>query len=129
MTPGLHGYTPDMLPKGVENHTPETMPVGVMATMLLDFVRESQKIRGVEFIPYRPIDTAATPQKLPEMEAPSQRLLERVEDFYQDLRDDESSGSSSRSSSRSRSRSRSRTPPRAQSNFGSFGAVPPPVID
>ncbi|CAK0848007.1 unnamed protein product [Prorocentrum cordatum] len=76
------------------------------------------------------------------VKVPSPQLMERVEDFYQDLRDEERSSSSSRSSSRSRSRSRSgsrsvRTNSRSRSPLhksgggggdpGGFSAVPPPA--
>merc|ERR1712056_113431 len=110
-----------MLPD-VAKQTPETVPVGVLATMIAQFIRHNSK---PEFVPYRPLDSAATPQQLPAMEAPSQRLLDRIDDFYQDLRDDEdSSASSSRSSSRSRSRSRSRTPPRSSRSFSTPSGAP-----
>merc|ERR1712232_850227 len=95
-----------------------------MATMVLQYLRQTLQSRGNEIVPYRPLDIEMTPQEVPPMEAPSARLLDRVDDFYQDLRDEEagrcSSSSSSRSSSRSRSRSRS---PQRKNNFGSQPAV------
>merc|ERR1719229_1299807 len=111
--PRLQGYRP-LLPSMVGKQTPETLPVGVLATMLMHAMR---RVGRANFLPYRPLDPAHTPQMLPPMEVPTQRLLERVEDFYLDLKDDERGSSSSRSSSRSsasrsgsRSRSRSREP-------------------
>merc|ERR1719401_735956 len=108
--PGLRGYRPHMLqPQFAGKQTPETVPVGVLATMLLQSRLHG---KGSEFTPYKPLNSALTPQMLPPMEVPTQRLIERIEDFYQDLRDEdrEESSSSSRSSSRSRSRSRSHSP-------------------
>merc|ERR1711870_45392 len=81
-TPGLHGYKPSMLPSNVSKQTPETMPVGVLSTMLAQFIRKNTSDEKNEFIPYRPLDPSVTPQQLPPMEPPTQRLLERVEDFY-----------------------------------------------
>lgn len=109
--------------------TPETVPVGVMATMLQQYIRLSKSCHK-DFVPYKPLDPSQTPQVLPGMAPKTQRLLERVSDFYEDLHDedrDSRSSSSSRSSSRSRSRS-----PRRPSSFsavppatGAFSAVPP----
>lgn len=143
LMPGVNGYRPEMLQRGVTRQTSETVPVGVLATMCMKFSRRTQ---GRDFVPYKPLDPATTPQSLPPMEVPSQRLLQRIEDFYQDLRDEEhedSASSSSRSSSRSRSRSRSgdrsrsRSPAGAGAGAGGFAiaaggpgmmsAVPPPV--
>uniref|UniRef100_A0A7S1RVK3 CID domain-containing protein n=1 Tax=Alexandrium catenella TaxID=2925 RepID=A0A7S1RVK3_ALECA len=139
LMPGVHGYRPEMLQRGVTQQTAETLPVGVLATLCMKFSRRTQ---GRDFMPYKPLDPAITPQALPPMEVPSQRLLQRIEDFYQDLRDEEhedSASSSSRSSSRSRSRSgsgdrsRSRSPaglgaaPTPMALGGFMSAVPPPV--
>ena len=66
---------------------PEMIPVGLMATMLKSLGR-----RGMQrdfFVPYKPIDPSFTPLTLPPMEVPTPRLLERVEDFYADLKDDD----------------------------------------
>merc|ERR1740121_1161165 len=107
----LRGYQPLASPGKM---TPETVPVGVLSTMMMHALR---RIGRANFVAYRPLDPAHTPQMLPPMEVPTQRLLERVEDFYQDLKDEErgssrssSRSSSSRSGSRSRSRSRDREP-------------------
>lgn len=112
-----------------ERPTPETLPVGVMATSLISF-RKSRKNSRAGFIPYLPLDEASIPQSLPSIEAPTPRLMERVDDFYQDLRDDErSSSSSSRSSSsssQSRSRSRGRKTTLPSASF--LSAVPPPAF-
>merc|ERR1711920_771942 len=116
--------------------TPESVPVGVLATMMMHAVR---RIGRAHFVPYRPMDTSQTPQMLPPMEVPSQRLLERVEDFYLDLKDDERGSSSSRSSyshSRSRSGSRSRSRSRDAEEpstarmvpVSNFSAVAPPTV-
>merc|ERR1719221_745574 len=130
--PGFYGCWPHMLPGVVGQHTPETVPVGVLATMLTQFTRRQNS----DFVPYKPLDPAQTPQVLPPMEVPTPRLLQRVEDFYQDLRDEERelcSSSSSRSSSRSRSRSRSGgrgqscdTQSKVLPNIKMMNAVPPP---
>eukprot|EP00746_Dinoflagellata_sp_MGD_P063549 gnl/MRDRNA2_/MRDRNA2_266735_c0_seq1.p1 gnl/MRDRNA2_/MRDRNA2_266735_c0~~gnl/MRDRNA2_/MRDRNA2_266735_c0_seq1.p1 ORF type:complete len:196 (-),score=17.31 gnl/MRDRNA2_/MRDRNA2_266735_c0_seq1:72-611(-) len=79
------------------------------------------------------MDPAFTPQVLPAMDLPTQRLVSRCEDFYQDLRDDldgrssrSSSSSRSRSGSSSRSRSRSRRRSRGRSQ-GRGRQVPPPA--
>ncbi|CAE8702459.1 unnamed protein product, partial [Polarella glacialis] len=143
----LQGYRPQMLGARGGPQTPETVPVGVLATML---VQLSKTIKKLDFIRYKPLDPALTPQMLPPMEPPAPRLLQRVEDFYEDLKDEERQPSSSRSRSRSRSknssrssrsaksrrdRSRSRDGQRAQpGGFGGFGgpaagmnAVPPPL--
>merc|ERR1712070_456609 len=96
-------------------------------------IRESRS----EFIPYKPLETQHTPQMLPPVEVPTPRLMERIQDFYEDLREDDRGSSSSRSRSRSRSRSsrsssrsrrsRSRS---AQRPAGLVGvAVPPPILD
>jgi len=144
--PRLQGYRPNHFPGINGKHTPETLPVGVLATMVMHAVR---RIGRTNFVPYRPLDTTMTPQTLPPMDIPNQRLLERVEDFYQDLKDEERGSSSSRSSSSrsrsaSRSRSRSRSPvrpapgmmagmmsmvPPASHGGVGFSAVPPPVVD
>lgn len=116
--------------------TPETVPVGVMATMLLGVKRHKKFIRA-NFVPYVPLEAAQTPQALPPMTAPMAQLLERVEEFYQDVREDERSSSSSSSSSRSRSRSRSTRAGRRKRGVWSSGvraappthaAVPPPML-
>lgn len=116
--------------------TPETVPVGVMATMLLG-VKRHKKATRANFVPYVPLEGAQTPQGLPPMASPTPSLLERVEDFYQDVREDERSSSSSSSSSRrSRRRSRSRSPGRSSRGVWasgttaapSHGAVPPPML-
>ncbi|CAE8644228.1 unnamed protein product [Polarella glacialis] len=143
----LQGYRPQMLGARGGPQTPETVPVGVLATML---VQLSKTIKKLDFIRYKPLDPALTPQMLPPTEPPAPRLLQRVEDFYEDLKDEERQPSSSRSRSRSRSknssrssrsaksrrdRSRSRDGQRAQpGGFGGFGgpaagmnAVPPPL--
>merc|ERR1719491_386322 len=80
-----------------------------------------RRIGRANFVSYRPLDSAHTPQTLPPMEVPTQRLLERVEDFYLDLKDEErgSSSSRSRSSSRSPSRSGSRSRSRSRERGGS----------
>merc|ERR1719251_63056 len=110
--PRLQGYRPLVMPGMAGKQTPETVPVGVLATMMMHAVR---RVGRANFVAYRPLDTAHTPQMLPPMEVPTQRLLERVEDFYLDLKDDERGSSSSRSSSsRSASRSRSRSRSRSQ---------------
>lgn len=139
--PRLQGYLPLANPGMAGKQTPETVPVGVLATMMMHAVR---RVGRANFVAYRPLDTALTPQMLPPMEVPQQRLLERVEDFYLDLKDDErgsssSRSSSSRSASRSASRSRSRSRERdeaaaaaaskmlAGSNFSS--AAPPTAVN
>lgn len=135
--PTLPGYKPEMLQPGKQ--TPETIPVGLMATMLRLTLRREREARK-EFVPYKPIETQYTPQMLPQGEMPTPRLMERIQDFYEDLRDDDrSSRSSSRSRSRSistrshsRSRSFQRLRPRSRSRDGPTGfgvAVPPPVLD
>lgn len=141
--PRLQGYQPLVMPGMAGKQTPETVPVGVLATMMMHAVR---RVGRANFVAYRPVDTSLTPQMLPPMEVPTQRLLERVEDFYLDLKDDERGSSSSRSSSSrsasrsgSRSRSRSREEKKAEmgSNFsaaaprGNFSEVGPPcaVVD
>jgi hypothetical protein len=102
--PMLAGYRPQMMQVSSGKQTPETVPVGVMATMLRQAMRRVRESRQ-EFIPYKPMETQFTPQVLPPMEVPTPRLMERVQDFYEDLRDEARGSSSSRSSSRSRSRS------------------------
>merc|ERR1719442_183040 len=97
--PRLFGYA--KLPPLGQKQTPETVPVGIMISMFQSARRQPH----TKWVPYKPLDAAQTPQAYPMM-VPSPQLVERVEDFYQDLRDEERS-SSSRSSSRSRSRSRS----------------------
>lgn len=135
MVPGMgmprpQGYRQMPPPGPGGRHTPETIPVGMLATMM---VQHLERVGKANVPPYKPLDVLSTPQALPPMQVPAQRLMQRVEDFYQDLKDedDSSSSSRSRSSSRSsRSRSRSRSPVRsAPGGFGagSFGAVPPPV--
>jgi len=143
--PGLRGYKPHVVPPVPGKQTPETVPVGVMATMLAQYGGR----KTGDFFPYRSLDPKLTPQLLPPMEVPTQRLLERVEDFYQDLRDEESQdgrSSSSRSSSRSRSRSRSKSKGGTTSTATAAGiapatttvavgtsaigaAIPPPAVD
>ncbi|CAK0872885.1 unnamed protein product, partial [Prorocentrum cordatum] len=100
-SPRLFGYA-KLPPLGQQKHTPETVPVGIMISMFQSARRQPHS----KWVPYKPLDAAQTPQAYPMM-VPSPQLMERVEDFYQDLRDEERSSSSSRSSSRSRSRSRS----------------------
>merc|ERR1719469_955637 len=81
--PRLQGYRPMMMVAGKQ--TPETVPVGVLATMMMHAVR---RVGRSNFVAYRPLDPVHTPQMLPPMEVPTQRLLERVEDFYLDLKDE-----------------------------------------
>merc|ERR1719401_25410 len=118
-TPRLQGYRP-LLPHMMGKQTPETVPVGVLATMMMHAVR---RVGRANFVAYRPLDTSLTPQMLPPMEVPTQRLLERVEDFYQDIRDEER-GSSSRS--RSRDAGARTTAFAGGSGAPSMNAVPPP---
>merc|ERR1719326_1801581 len=110
--PMLRGYRPQMMQTTAGKQTPETVPVGVMATMLRQAMRRMRDTRQ-EFIPYKPLETQFTPQMLPPMEVPTPRLMERVQDFYEDLRDEERGSSSSRSGSRSR-RSRSSSSSRSR---------------
>lgn len=111
---GPGAYRPQVQPLQAGKQSPETVPVGVMATMLRNFIRHNRTAHA-EFVPYKPMDPNLTPQVLPHMGAATQQLMERVEDFYEDLQDDReerpggASSSSSRSSSRSGSRSRSRS--------------------
>jgi len=105
--PMLQGYRPQMLKMTGGKQTPETVPVGVMATMLRQAMRRTREGRQ-QFVPYKPLESQFTPQMLPPVEVPTPRLMDRVQDFYEDLRDEERGSSSSRSGSRSRSRSRSR---------------------
>lgn len=118
---GAQGYRMQLqtMAGNVGKMSPETVPVGVMATIMRQSMRRMREARQ-DFVPYKPIETAFTPQMLPPMEMPTPRLLERVKDFYEDLQDEEresrssssrsrSRSCSSRSSSRSRSRSRSRS--------------------
>merc|ERR1711878_169781 len=72
--PGFYGYgyRPHLMPGVVGQQTPETVPVGVLATMLTQFTRRQNS----DFIPYKPLDPALTPQVLPPMEVPTPRLLQ-----------------------------------------------------
>lgn len=117
-------------------HTAEQLPVGVMATMMLHAKRQKKTAR-LDFVPYMPLERVRT---LPPMEPLTTRLMDRVEDFYADLRDDDRSSSSSSSRSRrSRSRSRSsRGSQRSRVSSRSRGdapvpnpmcAVPPPAVE
>merc|ERR1712216_1089276 len=97
----LPGYKPQMMqPQSSGKQTPETVPVGVMATMLRQAMRRTRESRA-EFIAYKPLESQYTPQMLPPMEVPTPRLMERIQDFYEDLREDDRGSSSSRSRSRS----------------------------
>eukprot|EP00930_Biecheleria_cincta_P006789 TRINITY_DN10785_c0_g1_i1.p1 TRINITY_DN10785_c0_g1~~TRINITY_DN10785_c0_g1_i1.p1 ORF type:complete len:533 (+),score=85.57 TRINITY_DN10785_c0_g1_i1:75-1601(+) len=136
--PALGGYQRLALHSGRSGmqQTPETVPVGVMASMLAEAVKQVQREKTGR---YKPLDPACTPQMLPPMQLPTQRLLGRVEDFYEELKDHDRGSSSSRSRSRSRSRSSSSSRSRSRSgrrrddtsgfsaSLPSMNAVPPPV--
>ncbi|KAL8272827.1 hypothetical protein Esti_003214 [Eimeria stiedai] len=64
--------------------TPETVSVGVMATMLRSIIKRTRHMHAA-FVPYRPLDPLATPQTTPPLEPPSDYLLDRLQDFYEDL--------------------------------------------
>ena len=125
-----------LVPGAFGMHTAEQLPVGVMATMMLHAKRQKKTAR-LDFVPYMPLERVRT---LPPMEPLTTRLMDRVEDFYADLRDDDRSSSSSSSRSRrSRSRSRSsRGSKRSRVSSRSRGdapvpnpmcAVPPPAVE
>uniref|UniRef100_A0A0G4H858 SURP motif domain-containing protein n=1 Tax=Chromera velia CCMP2878 TaxID=1169474 RepID=A0A0G4H858_9ALVE len=69
-----------------EKQTPESVPVGVMATMLREMSKRGKNLQTA-FVPYRPLDPLLTPQSSPPYEPPSELQLERLADFFEDLRD------------------------------------------
>eukprot|EP01066_Platyproteum_vivax_P013627 Platyproteum_vivax@DN6155_c0_g1_i1.p1 len=74
---------PMMINQPIGNmHTPETIPVGMMCTLLIRLSKSANTS-------YTAVDPQHTPQAFPPMETPSERLLQRVKDFYGDVAEDE----------------------------------------
>ncbi|CBZ49951.1 calcium homeostasis endoplasmic reticulum protein, related [Neospora caninum Liverpool] len=65
-------------------NTPESVPVGMMATMLRSMSKRAKNMQTA-FVPYRALDPLTTPQQLPPLEPPSDYMLDRIRDFYEDL--------------------------------------------
>lgn len=66
--------------------TPETVPVGVMSSMLKQVSRRGKDLHTA-FLPYRPLDPLYTPQVPPSNSPVTQRLMDRLADFYEVTRD------------------------------------------
>ena len=89
-----------------DRNTPESVPVGVMATMIRTVLKHDRN-RNSTIYPYLPLLPELTPQQLPAMERPSSGLLDKIDDFYDDLIDDGLISKEKRPEPRRRSRSRS----------------------
>eukprot|EP00927_Polykrikos_kofoidii_P021984 TRINITY_DN20655_c0_g1_i1.p1 TRINITY_DN20655_c0_g1~~TRINITY_DN20655_c0_g1_i1.p1 ORF type:complete len:494 (+),score=97.19 TRINITY_DN20655_c0_g1_i1:389-1870(+) len=61
--------------------TPETVPVGVMASLLKQVSRRGKDLHTA-FVPYKPLDPLYTPQTLPGVPPPTERLMERLREYY-----------------------------------------------
>lgn len=106
--------------QGWKRNTPETMPVGVMATMIRVVRQQRAKANQRMWATYTPIESYLTPQVMPKMVRPEQRVLDLIGEFYDEISQDEDSGTSSDSGSNSDSSSarperRSPTPHRERS--------------
>merc|ERR1712073_257082 len=95
MQPGMNqlGMQPSMQPFPGQTHvpqsggqTPETVPVGLMASMLRQVSRRGKDLHTA-FVPYKPLDPTYTPQALPPTAPPSERLLGRLQEFYDSVGD------------------------------------------
>ncbi|KEP60910.1 UNVERIFIED_CONTAM: zinc knuckle domain-containing protein [Hammondia hammondi] len=105
-------------------YTPESVPVGMMATMLRSMSKRAKNMQTA-FVPYRALDPLTTPQQLPAVEPPSDYMLDRIRDFYEDLEEIEEK-LNRQSERRSRSNSRDSRENGRKSRSGSCSSTESP---